>query len=110
MFLMAANGAAFCIAPLIRRPLTGQIAGLVGAYGNVGSVTFLTVLSLAGPTAFFVSMAVTGGVALLCCLVLLREPAGEASVDAARKTPSPERGGPLWREPAVPAAVAVEAA
>ncbi|HWP41100.1 MAG TPA: MFS transporter, partial [Tepidisphaeraceae bacterium] len=57
-FLMAGNGANFCIVPLIRKSLTGQIAGLVGAYGNVGSVGFLLVLSLAGPTAFFASLVV----------------------------------------------------
>jgi NNP family nitrate/nitrite transporter-like MFS transporter len=108
LFLMAANGAAFCIAPLIRRPLTGQIAGLVGAYGNVGSVTFLTVLSLAGPTAFFVSMAATGAVALLCCLLFLREPAGDPAVDRARATPRGERRDAAWLEPAAPAVAATE--
>jgi NNP family nitrate/nitrite transporter-like MFS transporter len=100
LFLMAANGAAFCIAPLIRKPLTGQIAGLVGAYGNVGSVAFLTVLSLAGPMAFFVSMAVTGGAALLCCLLLLREPAGGAAAETAPVTSGPGRDEPLWIEAA----------
>jgi NNP family nitrate/nitrite transporter-like MFS transporter len=103
MFLMAANGAAFCIAPLIRRPLTGQIAGLVGAYGNVGSVTFLTVLSLAGPTVFFVSMAATGAVALLCCLLLLREPAGDETAQPVRPTPQAEPRDAAWAEAGVPA-------
>jgi len=105
---VAVVGAAFCIAPLIRRPLTGQIAGLVGAYGNVGSVTFLTVLSLAGPTAFFVSMAATGAAALLCCLLFLREPAGDPAVDRARATPRGERRDAAWLEPAAPAVAAVE--
>ena len=98
LFLMAANGAAFCIAPLIRKPLTGQIAGLVGAYGNVGSVTFLTVLSLAGPTVFFVSMAVTGGVALLCCLLLLREPEVQPSRQHAHVGPMQAP----WLDPVAP--------
>lgn len=76
-FLMAANGANFCIAPLIRKPLTGQIAGLIGAYGNVGSVLFLLVLSLGGPAVFFLSMGITGAVAFGCTW-LLREPARAA--------------------------------
>ena len=97
LFLMAANGAAFCIAPLIRKPLTGQIAGLVGAYGNVGSVAFLTVLTLAGPSAFFVSMAATGGAALMCCLLVLREPAGDAEVGKAFR-PSPGPAAPDWAD------------
>jgi NNP family nitrate/nitrite transporter-like MFS transporter len=73
-FLMAANGANFCIAPLIRKPLTGQIAGLIGAYGNVGSVLFLLVFSLGGPGVFFISMGVTGAIAFLCTFLLI-EPA-----------------------------------
>jgi len=72
-FLMAANGANFCIAPLIRKPLTGQIAGLIGAYGSVGSVAFMTILLLTNPLTFFVSMGATGAVAVLCGL-LIREP------------------------------------
>jgi NNP family nitrate/nitrite transporter-like MFS transporter len=72
-FLMAGNGANFCIAPLIRKPLTGQIAGLIGAYGSVGSVAFMTILLLTNPLTFFISMGATGAVAFLCCL-LIREP------------------------------------
>lgn len=74
VFLMAGNGANFCIAPLIRKPLTGQIAGLIGAYGNVGSVSFLTVLALFGAKIFFITMTVTGVFAFLACF-LLSEPA-----------------------------------
>jgi MFS transporter, NNP family, nitrate/nitrite transporter len=80
-FLMAGNGANFCIAPLISKPLTGQIAGLIGAYGNVGSVLFLTLLSLTGPRPFFLAMAGTGALAFACCF-LLREP-GRAATTAA---------------------------
>jgi NNP family nitrate/nitrite transporter-like MFS transporter len=74
LFLMAANGANFCIAPLIQKPLTGQIAGLIGAYGSVGSVAFLTILSLSTPTVFFVTMGVTATCAFAACF-LLKEPA-----------------------------------
>ena len=31
---------------LRQRRVTGQVAGLVGAYGNVGAVTYLTIFSL----------------------------------------------------------------
>jgi NNP family nitrate/nitrite transporter-like MFS transporter len=74
LFLMGGNGANFCIAPLIRKPLTGQIAGLIGAYGSVGSVSFMTILLLTNPATFFVSMGVTGVIATACCF-LIREPA-----------------------------------
>jgi NNP family nitrate/nitrite transporter-like MFS transporter len=80
LFLMAGNGANFCIAPLIRKPLTGQIAGLIGAYGSVGSVAFMTILLLGGPTIFFVSMAVTGALGFACCFAL-REPGVQPKVE-----------------------------
>lgn len=70
LFLMAGNGANFCIAPLIRKPLTGQIAGLIGAYGSVGSVAFMTILLLTNPLTFFLCMAGTGAIAFLCCFML----------------------------------------
>ena len=74
LFLMAANGANFCIAPLIRKPLTGQIAGLIGAYGNVGSVLFLALLSITTPSVFFLTMGIVGVAAFAACF-MLREPA-----------------------------------
>jgi len=57
-----------------------QIAGLIGAYGSVGSVAFMTILLLTNPMTFFMSMGATGAVAFLCCL-LIREP-GRARVPA----------------------------
>jgi len=45
-FVMASQGATFAIVPLIKRRVTGQIGGNAAAYGNVGSVAFLTVYSL----------------------------------------------------------------
>ncbi|NDJ18145.1 NarK family nitrate/nitrite MFS transporter [Myxacorys almedinensis] len=45
-FVMAAEGATYAIVPLIKPRITGQIAGNVGAYGNVGAVVYLTIYSL----------------------------------------------------------------
>ncbi|HWE04924.1 MAG TPA: MFS transporter [Tepidisphaeraceae bacterium] len=73
LFLMAGNGANFCIAPLIRKPLTGQIAGLIGAYGSVGSVAFMTIFLLTNTLTFFMAMGVCGLVAFVCCF-MIREP------------------------------------
>src|SRR5438270_8292140 len=70
LFLMGGNGANFCIAPLIRKPLTGQIAGLIGAYGSVGSVAFMTILLLTNAATFFASMACTALAGFLCCFFL----------------------------------------
>jgi MFS transporter, NNP family, nitrate/nitrite transporter len=56
-FVQAGEGAVFAMVPLVKRRLTGQIAGMVGAYGNVGAITFLAVLSFAPPATFFTVIA-----------------------------------------------------
>jgi MFS transporter, NNP family, nitrate/nitrite transporter len=43
-FVQSAEGATFAMVPLVKRRITGQIAGNVGAYGNVGAVVYLTIL------------------------------------------------------------------
>ena len=75
-FVQACCGAVYGIIPLIKRRLTGQIAGMSGAYGNVGSVIFLTVLSFVTPATFFLVIAVTAIVALII-VQWLDEPAGQ---------------------------------
>lgn len=56
-FVSAGCGAVYAIVPLIKRRMTGQIAGMVGAYGNVGGVLFLTILSFVTPVEFFIIIA-----------------------------------------------------
>jgi len=51
--------------PLIQRRMTGQIAGMAGAYGNVGGVLFLTVLSFVSPQIFFYAIAGMSALAFL---------------------------------------------
>jgi NNP family nitrate/nitrite transporter-like MFS transporter len=80
-FVMAAEGATYAIVPLIKRRVTGQIAGNVGAYGNVGAVFFLTVYSLlpqgtAGDRIFFQMLGVVGLISAVLCAFLLKEPVG----------------------------------
>ncbi len=74
-FVQAGEGAVFAMVPLIKRRITGQIAGMVGAYGNVGAVLFLTVLSFVSPQIFFLTIA---GVALfvLVAIQFIEEPKG----------------------------------
>ena len=73
--LGAAAGCVFAVVPLIKRRLTGQIAGMVGAYGNIGAVVFLTVFSLVPADVFF--MVIAGGIAFAAvCSMLLDEPKG----------------------------------
>lgn len=75
-FVQAGEGAVFAMVPLVRRRLTGQIAGMVGAYGNVGAITFLAVLSFASPKIFFTVIAVAA-VLTLIAVFFLDEPEGE---------------------------------
>ncbi len=75
LFVQAGCGAVFAMVPLIKRRMTGQIAGMVGAYGNVGGVFFLTVLSFVTPSEFFL---VIGAVAFFVLLTVqfIDEPKG----------------------------------
>lgn len=75
-FVQAGEGAVFSIVPLVKRRLTGQVAGMAGAYGNVGAVTFLTVLSFVSPQIFFMVIAVSALVVLVAVAFFLEEPKG----------------------------------
>ncbi len=75
VFVQGACGAVYSIVPLIQRRMTGQIAGMAGAYGNVGGVVFLTVLSFVSPTSFFCVLAGISSLAFLGSL-FLSEPKG----------------------------------
>ncbi len=77
VFEQAGNGAVFAIVPLIKRRITGQIAGMAGAYGNVGAVSLLTVLSFVSPQVFFLVIAASAIVALVAVLLFLEEPQGQ---------------------------------
>jgi NNP family nitrate/nitrite transporter-like MFS transporter len=75
-FVQAGAGAVFAMVPLIRRRMTGQIAGMAGAFGNVGGVAFLTVLSFVDTSTFFLIIAAS---AALCFVIVqfLDEPGGQ---------------------------------
>jgi len=74
-FVGSGAGGVFAIVPLIRRRLTGQIAGVVGAYGNIGAVLFLTVLSFVTVETFFIVIAASVAVTVIAVL-FLDEPQG----------------------------------
>ncbi|NOH98844.1 NarK family nitrate/nitrite MFS transporter [Vibrio sp. 99-70-13A1] len=75
-FVQAGEGAVFATVPLIKRRMTGQIAGMTGAYGNVGAVVYLTVLSFVSYQTFFLVIA---GTAVLgfATLMFMEEPNGK---------------------------------
>jgi NNP family nitrate/nitrite transporter-like MFS transporter len=74
-FVGSGAGGVFAVVPLIRRRLTGQIAGVVGAYGNIGAVLFLTVLSFVSAQVFFLVIAATVTVTIFA-VMFLEEPEG----------------------------------
>ena len=77
-FVQAGEGAVFAMVPLVKRRMTGQVAGMAGAYGNVGAVTFLTVFSFVSPQAFFLVIAGAALVALVA-VQFLDEPKGQTA-------------------------------
>jgi len=74
IFSQAGSGAVFAMVPLIQRRLTGQIAGMVGAFGATGSVLFLTVNSLVDYDQFFMLIGIVSTVVLVIIVLLLDEP------------------------------------
>lgn len=74
-FVQAGEGAVFATVPLIKRRLTGQIAGMTGAYGNIGAVTYLLVLTFVDYSTFFMVIAGTAVLGFIT-LLFMAEPQG----------------------------------
>ena len=75
-FVQSGEGAVFATIPLIKRRMTGQIAGMTGAYGNVGAVCYLTVLSFVDYSTFYYVIALTALLGFVTLLVM-EEPSGQ---------------------------------
>jgi NNP family nitrate/nitrite transporter-like MFS transporter len=77
IFSKAGSGAVYAMVPLIQRRMTGQFAGMVGAFGNVGGLAFLTVLSFVDSHIFFMVIAATAVFVFAMVLIFLDEPSGQ---------------------------------
>ncbi|MDV5169479.1 NarK family nitrate/nitrite MFS transporter [Photobacterium rosenbergii] len=75
-FVQSGEGAVFATVPLIKRRMTGQIAGMTGAYGNVGAVCYLTILSVVDYSTFFYVIAATAVIGFIT-LLMMEEPNGQ---------------------------------
>ncbi len=77
VFSKAGSGAVYAMVPLIQRRMTGQIAGMVGAFGNVGGLIFLTVNSLVSYDQFFLVIGLASTAVFVIIVVFLEEPKGQ---------------------------------
>ncbi len=77
IFSKAGSGAVYAMVPLVQRRMTGQIAGMVGAFGNVGAVMFLTVNSLVDYDQFFLFIGIVAAFVFAIILFFLEEPKGQ---------------------------------
>lgn len=100
--LQVGNGVVFSLVPRVKRRVGGQIAGLVGGYGNLGGVVFLTVALALSPTRLFLVMAGGAGVAALAAWRLL-EPAPPVTAPSVGTVPvgTVPVGSPAVGAPAV---------
>ena len=77
IFSKAGSGAVYAMVPLVQRRMTGQIAGMAGAFGNVGAVMFLTVNSLVDYDRFFLFIGIIAAFVFMLILFFLEEPKGQ---------------------------------
>ena len=77
VFSKAGSGAVYAMIPLIQRRMTGQIAGMAGAFGNVGAVMFLTANSLIDYDQFFLFIGIISAIVFVLILIFLEEPKGQ---------------------------------
>ena len=85
-FVQSGEGAVFAVVPLVKKRVSGQVAGMAGAFGNVGAVVFLTAQLYVSNQVFFLLIAAAAVVALAANSFLV-EPrdsfAAELAVDEA---------------------------
>ncbi len=77
LFVNAGNGAVYAMLPMIKRRLTGQIAGMVGAFGNVGGVLFLTIYAGFDAQTLFLAAAIGAALALALVFIFIEDPKGQ---------------------------------
>jgi NNP family nitrate/nitrite transporter-like MFS transporter len=74
MFVQGAEGATFAVIPMIKKRMTGQIAGMAGAFGNVGAVVYLVIYSMVDAKTFFYIIAAGAALSFIYCFIFLKEP------------------------------------
>ena len=75
-FVQGAEGATFAMIPTIKRDMTGRIAGMAGAYGNVGAVAYLFLYTMTDEKTFLYILSAGALVSLFYIAFALKEPEG----------------------------------
>lgn len=91
IFIQGGNGANFAMVPGIRKDITGQIAGLVGAYGNLGGLALSSLLyytstkeSVGDIHLAFVAIATSALIVAIACQIFLNRDLAVAQLPAPR--------------------------
>ncbi len=74
VFVQGAEGSTFAVIPTVNKKMTGQIAGMAGAYGNVGAVIYLVVFSLVSSRSFFFILSAGAAISFVITWLLLEDP------------------------------------
>ncbi len=75
-FVQGAEGATFAMIPTIKKELTGRIAGMAGAYGNVGAVFYLFLYTFLDDKTFLYALSAGALLSFLYTMFALDEPEG----------------------------------
>jgi len=75
-FVQGAEGATFAMIPTIKKDMTGRIAGMAGAYGNVGAVSYLFLYTMMDEKTFLFILSAGAFISLLYTAYALKEPKG----------------------------------
>ncbi len=75
-FVQGAEGATFAMIPTIKKELTGRIAGMAGAYGNVGAVSYLFLYTFFDDIVFLYVLSGGAVFSLIYSAIALKEPKG----------------------------------
>ena len=92
IFVQGAEGSTFAVIPMVNKRMTGQIAGMAGAYGNVGAVVYLVIYSLVDARTFFFILAGGAAVSFAITLYMLEDPKG-SHADEFDDEPAPRAVG-----------------
>lgn len=72
--VQAGEGAVFASVPLIKKSLTGQISGMVGSFGNIGAVFYLSLYMITSAEVVFYTLGVMAVVVGLITILFFEEP------------------------------------